>query len=96
MSPKPYIPFITIIYCMVFQTLNKLKWTGKLGRCEVTIISRGSPGDRKKIHGDFITEVKKDHFIFSEKSKETFIPNHRVVEIKADGEIIWRRSSEKG
>ena len=65
---------------MVFQTLNKLKWTNKLERCMVTIVSRGSPGD----------------FVFNERGKETFIHHHRVKRIRINGETIWRRNSKKG
>ncbi|MBN2042583.1 MAG: DUF504 domain-containing protein [Candidatus Aenigmarchaeota archaeon] len=81
---------------MVFQTLNRLKWTGRLEKCTVTIVSRGFPGDVKKISGKNITEVKRDHFVFSERGKETFIPHHRVKRIRIDGETIWRRNSKKG
>jgi uncharacterized protein (UPF0248 family) len=81
---------------MVFQTLNKLKWTGRLGECAVIFIDRGSPDDKKEIPGKAITEVKRDHFLFSEKGDETFIPNHRVLEIRLDGKPIWTRKTRKG
>lgn len=81
---------------MVFQTLNRLKWKGGIERSSVTFVSRGSPGDRKTIDGKEITEIKKDHFLFREEGKETFIPNHRVLEIRKDGRLAWKRKTGKG
>lgn len=76
---------------MVFQTLNKLKWAGDLDRAEVVILSRGSPEDRKTISGRKITEVKRSHFYYKDNDRETFIPNHRVLEIRMKGKEIWKR-----
>lgn len=77
---------------MVFQTLNKLKWTKKLENCEIIILHRGAPGDKKTISGKDITEVKKDRFCYRARDEETTIPNHRVLEIKLNGKLIWKRS----
>jgi uncharacterized protein (UPF0248 family) len=76
---------------MVYQTLNKLKWTGRLDQAEIVITSRGSPGDRKTILGKQITQIKKSYFYFEGEGKETFIPLHRVLEIKLKGKTIWRK-----
>ena len=76
---------------MVFQTLNRLKWTGKLDKAEIVILHRGAPGDRKTIRGSQLTEVKKGYFSFEAAGRETTIPNHRVREIMLDGKIIWKR-----
>lgn len=81
---------------MVFETLNKLKWTGKLGHAEIIFVSRGSPGDRRKISGKEITQLKRGYFYFKDKDSETYIPNHRVLEIRLKGETIWKRRSGKG
>ena len=76
---------------MVFQTLNKLKWTGKLDRCEVVILHRGAPQDRKIITGDKITEVKKSYFSYDSGREDVTIPLHRILEIRMDGKIVWKR-----
>jgi len=78
---------------MVFQTLNRLRWKGDLEKAEIIILSRGSPGDRKAIPGDMVKDIKKSHFYFKDKDRETFIPNHRVLEIRMEGKTIWRRKA---
>jgi uncharacterized protein (UPF0248 family) len=80
---------------MVFQTLNRLKWQGLLKDAEITILHRGAPGDIKTIPGDRITEIKKGHFYFSSGNRETFIPLHRVLEIRYKGELLWKRRSDR-
>lgn len=77
---------------MVFQTLNKLKWTGKLSKCRIVIIHRGAPDDRKVITGNQLTEVKRSYFSYELQGRETTIPNHRVLEIILDGKVIWKKT----
>ena len=77
---------------MVFQILNKLKWTHQLQESEITILHRGGKDNRKVIHGKDITEVKKSYFLYQKGGKETFIPNHRIVEIKRKNKIVWERN----
>ncbi len=81
---------------MVFGTLNRLKWNGRLSSCTVVILHRGAPGDRKTIAGGEITELKKSYFTYSSSGRECTIPLHRVIEIKAGGEIIWKRKRKEG
>jgi uncharacterized protein (UPF0248 family) len=84
---------------MVFETLNRLKWTGKLQDCQVVLLHRGAPGDKKVIPGDRITQVKKSYFYYKEGAgmgDEKFIPLHRVLEIIVDGEVVWKRKTAKG
>ena len=76
---------------MAFQTLNRLKWTGRLMNCEVTFLHRGAPGDRKTVSGTQITEVKKGYFSFESRGWETTIPMHRILEIGVDGETVWEK-----
>jgi uncharacterized protein (UPF0248 family) len=76
---------------MVFQALNKLKWTGKLDRCEVIILHRGAPGDRKTIQGSRITELKKSYFSYDSGREEVTIPLHRIREIRVDGKVVWKK-----
>jgi len=79
---------------MAYQTLNKLKWTGKLNKSKVIILHRGAPEDRKIISGKDITEVHKHYFLYktSDDSEETLIPMHRILEIELDGKTIWKKS----
>jgi len=81
---------------VVFDTLNRLKWTGKLGNCSVTILHRGAPGDRKVIGGEQITQIKRGHFYYTSNNREILIPLHRVLEVSVDGESVWKRKTLKG
>ena len=76
---------------MVFQTLNKLKWKGNLEKAEIVILSRGSPNDRKTIPGSRIIDIKRSYFYYRDNDHETFIPNHRVLEIREEGKTVWKR-----
>ena len=76
---------------MVYQTLNKLKWTGKLDRCEIVILHRGAPDNKRIITGDRITEVRKTYFSYDNGKEEVTIPFHRVLEITVDERNVWKR-----
>ncbi|MCD6590396.1 MAG: DUF504 domain-containing protein [Candidatus Aenigmarchaeota archaeon] len=79
---------------MVFQTLNRLKWTGRLNNAEITFIHRGAENNLKTVEGDKILEVKKTHFTYKSNGKEIYIPNHRVIEIRLKGVVIWKRKTK--
>ncbi|HDD46389.1 MAG TPA: DUF504 domain-containing protein [Candidatus Aenigmarchaeota archaeon] len=81
---------------MVYNTINKLKWTNKLGRCKIIFVHRGATNNIKTISGDQITEVRKTYFCYKSNGKETFIPYHRVKMIKIDGRVIWKRLRRSG
>jgi uncharacterized protein (UPF0248 family) len=76
---------------MVFETLNRLKWTNKLAKAKIVFVHRGAKDDRKTISGRKITSVKRSHFCYKDNDQETFIPNHRVLEIIMEGETLWKR-----
>ena len=77
---------------MVYKTLGKLKAQGKLPDCEIVILHRGAPQDRKSISGERITEVKKSYFSYTnEFREETTIPYHRVLEVRLEGKVVWQR-----
>ena len=81
---------------MAYDTLNRLKWTGKLGKAEIEIRHRGAPHERKVISGSKVTHVKKSHFYYIDGSRESFIPMHRVLRVIIDGKIIWKRNTREG
>jgi len=76
------------------ELLNKLKWTGKLSGYELVYISRGSPGNEEVLSLDRVTRISRDGFLFlNEDGSETYIPYHRVLEIRRkDGAVLFRRS----
>jgi len=80
----------------VFETLNRLKWTGKLEHGAISFAHRGAPGDMKVISGRQVTEIKRGHLCYCAGSGETFIPLHRVREIMLDGESLWKKDTRKG
>ncbi len=75
---------------MVWNLLNKLKWTNRLDDCEIIILERGSPENKKSIPGNKITEIKR-HYFYYKNGEEIFIPMHRVLEIKEKGKVVWKR-----
>ena len=78
---------------MVYNVLNKLKWTGRLKYSELVILHRGAPGNKKLILGRDITEIKKSHFMYREEGRkeETYIPMHRVLRVLLEDKVIWER-----
>ncbi|MGC9180286.1 MAG: DUF504 domain-containing protein [Vulcanisaeta sp.] len=74
--------------------LNKLKWTNQLDNYVLIYVSRGSPNNEEGLELSRITVISRDGFMFvSRDGKETYIPYHRVVEIrrKDNGAVIFRR-----
>ncbi|RLJ07761.1 MAG: DUF504 domain-containing protein [Candidatus Aenigmatarchaeota archaeon] len=74
-----------------FDILNKLKWTNQLDRAEIVILHRGAPDDRKTISGKEIVELGRDRFL----TKDSCIPLHRVLEVRLEGKILWRRHKQE-
>ncbi|MFB6489635.1 MAG: DUF504 domain-containing protein [Thermoproteus sp. AZ2] len=71
--------------------LNKLKWTGSTG--VVVYINRGSPGDLAEISTDEIVEIGANGFT---TARGTYIPYHRVVEVRdSKGSVLIRRRPER-
>ena len=78
---------------MAFQTLNRMKWTGKLGSARISIVHRGAPDDAMWIDGMGVKEVKKSYFTYENCGRETFIPMHRVRRIESGGKTVWKRKT---
>jgi uncharacterized protein (UPF0248 family) len=76
---------------MVFQTLNKLKWTGKIKDCKVIIRDSKESDNRKIISGQNITELKKTYLLYKSRDEEVFIPLHRIAEIRYKERLLWRK-----
>ncbi len=77
--------------------MSGFKWKKTLPHSEVVILHRGAPDDRKRINGDQITEIKKDHFSYInfETKEEVYIPMHRVLEIWMGKELVWKKRQSK-
>ncbi len=78
--------------------LNKLKWNpgSRLEDYCIVIVHRGEYMDRKVIPGARIIDIGPGGFCYiDEKGRETWIPYHRVVEVKTlSGEAVWRRGEK--
>ncbi|MEM5798566.1 MAG: RNA repair domain-containing protein [Candidatus Aenigmatarchaeota archaeon] len=77
-----------------YQILGKLKWTGEIKKAEILIRHRGAPNDVKRITGGCITHIARDRFFYKNDIEAT-IPMHRILEIKIDNKIVWRKSVSK-
>jgi uncharacterized protein (UPF0248 family) len=60
---------------------------------EVTYLDRGAPGDRSAVRGSEIKAIEGGHFIVCTGGKETFIPVHRILEIRYQGRRLWERAT---
>lgn len=76
------------------EILNKLKWTNQLNNYVLIYISRGAPGNEEVLDLSRIVSISRDGFMFvSKDGKETYIPYHRVIEIRdKDGNTIFKRN----
>jgi len=72
--------------------LNKIKWLSnedELRRYEVVILDRGETSGTKVIRLGGDVKILRDRLIVGEST----IPMHRVIEIRKDGEALWRRNA---
>ncbi len=72
--------------------LNKIKWLSneeELRRYEVVILDRGETSGTKVIRLGGNVKILRDRLIVGEST----IPMHRVIEIRKDGETLWRRNA---
>ncbi|MFQ5887449.1 MAG: DUF504 domain-containing protein [Candidatus Hydrothermarchaeales archaeon] len=78
---------------MVRRLLNELLWHPEksLKGVSITYIHRGAPGDRITIDGEGITRLERSFFIIERGGEETWIPYHRIVEVKKRGEVLYRK-----
>lgn len=69
------------------EFLNKIKWSGKFKKEELTIgyLDRITNKIIKVDYKDL--EIKEDFIVLEDKE----IPLHRIKEIRRKGEIIWKR-----
>ncbi|WP_054857094.1 DUF504 domain-containing protein [Vulcanisaeta sp. JCM 16159] len=76
------------------EILNKLKWTNQIDNYVVIFVSRGSPNNEEIIDLSRIISISRDGFTYiSNSGRETYIPYHRVVEIRhKNGTVIFRRN----
>lgn len=77
--------------------MHRLRWhpSERFEDYEVIVVHRGALNDLKAIPCSLIKELYADGFEYGEGSFLTFIPFHRVVEIRSlrNGRVVWRRSS---
>jgi uncharacterized protein (UPF0248 family) len=78
---------------MVRRILNELLWHPKksLKGVKVTYIHRGAPDDRITINAEDIKRLEKSFFIIERDGEETWIPYHRIIDVKKGEEILYRK-----
>ncbi|BDR93523.1 DUF504 domain-containing protein [Vulcanisaeta souniana] len=76
------------------DVLNKLKWTNQINNYIVVYVSRGSPNNEEVVELSRVIMISKDGFTYiSNRGRETYIPYHRVIEIRhRDGTVIFHRN----
>jgi uncharacterized protein (UPF0248 family) len=81
--------------CMVRNLLNELLWHPKksLEKAKITYIHRGAPGDRLTVGGKDIKRLERSFFIIERGGKETWIPYHRITEVRVGDETVFRKKS---
>ncbi len=74
--------------------LNRLKWGGEaeLQGAKVTILHRGAPNDKRVIEGSDILELGRGFMRVASPEGEVEIPYHRILQIGARDEILWRKT----
>ncbi len=75
------------------DVLNKLKWTNQINNYVVVYVSRGSPNNEEVIELSRVITISRDGFTYmGDRGRETYIPYHRVIEIRhRDGTVIFHR-----
>lgn len=80
---------------MARKKLLELKWHPKksLEGVEVTYLHRGAPGDRVTVQAKDIVRLEKSFFVIMRR-EEVMIPYHRILELRRDGNVIWKKREE--
>jgi uncharacterized protein (UPF0248 family) len=78
---------------MVRRVLNELLWHPEksLKEARITYVHRGVPGDRVTIDGEEIKRLEKSHFIIERRGLETWIPYHRITEVKKGEKLLYKK-----
>ncbi|RMF91807.1 MAG: DUF504 domain-containing protein [Methanobacteriota archaeon] len=78
---------------MVRRVLNELLWHPErsLDDVSVTYIHRGAPGDVVTIGGWEIKRLERSFFVLERGGVETYIPYHRIVEVRRGAEVLYRK-----
>lgn len=77
--------------------LNKHKWhLGNLDQLELVVQHRGAPNDQRIVFGTYIVDIKADGITvadYEDDDGEVWIPYHRVLAVKQDDRLLWRKKS---
>ena len=78
---------------MARRALNEMKWHPEKGLhgVVVTYLHRGAPDDKMIVLAEDILRLEKSFFIIEGRGGETYIPYHRILEIRQDERIIWKK-----
>lgn len=76
----------------VKEVLDMFKWHPNYDFSKVVVIYVDRPKGFSKIKGE---EIERVSFKFIELKSGTMIPTHRVVEIRYDDKVVWRKKDAK-
>ncbi|MEE9594546.1 MAG: RNA repair domain-containing protein [Candidatus Hydrothermarchaeales archaeon] len=78
---------------MAKKKLLELKWHPQksLEDVEVTYLHRGAPEDKLTVQAQEIVDLEKSFFVLMRRGEEVRIPYHRILELRKEGEIIWKK-----
>jgi hypothetical protein len=79
--------------------LNKLKWSSPegLSDCEIEILHRGAPKDRKVIKGINIKDIAPRAIVYQDVAEDSVvIPYHRVRVIRKGSDVLWQKKGRPG
>ncbi len=72
--------------------LNKIKWSKEENSADYSI-GYWDNVDKKIVFIKF-GEIKKieGNFLLLDREKETYIPVHRISEVKKEGRVVWKKA----
>lgn len=78
---------------MARKKLLELKWHPQksLEGIEITYLHRGAPGDMLTVAGRDVVRLEKSFFVIVRSGREVAIPYHRILELKKNREVIWKK-----
>jgi uncharacterized protein (UPF0248 family) len=77
------------------KVLSQLEWAEgiALDRLQFVVVDRGAPDDRRLLEAPEVVGRDRSYLHLQGGGR---IPYHRVLEIRTDDRVIWRRETKKG
>lgn len=82
---------------MVFDVLSKLKQSGRLKNCVITISDKDAARDKKYVYGRDVLGINRSFVTFKGGEtgyEELVAPLEKVLEIRVNGKSVWKRKKQ--